>query len=374
MVMLCDGCMVCGCADPYGRRVLGDARAASVHDIWTGPTITTLREALNGGGSTFCGDCPLKVPLRKGEEPPTRLIGAEALPSRLYVECTAACNISCAQACCAPETGITRTRQAGMLDFDLFRRVVYEAGPTLGRIDFFNYGEAFLHKRAVEMCEYIKSRFPHIYLYTSTNGLAFNEAEARRLVHSGIDEVTFSIDGATADSYVKYCQRGRFDLAIANLRAMADEKRKTGRDLPFLNWRYILFTWNDSDAELDTVRALAADIGVDRLCWELTDHPEDAYSRRFSPGSPALESILREVWDDNNLGNAISGATRRARIDVGPRVPGLAALPLFVRAGRPPSRSGRGFAICRRGGFPPTPRSAAASFAWVRSSATRPAR
>ena len=46
-----------------------------------------------------------------------------------------------------------------MLDFDLFRRVVDEAGPSLGRIDFFNYGEAFLHKRAVEMCEYIKSNF-----------------------------------------------------------------------------------------------------------------------------------------------------------------------------------------------------------------------
>ena len=46
--------------------------------------------------------------------------------------------------------------------------------PALVRIDFFNYGEAFLHKRAVEMCEYIKSRFPHIYLFTSTNGLALS--------------------------------------------------------------------------------------------------------------------------------------------------------------------------------------------------------
>ncbi len=143
----------------------------------------------------------------------------------MYIECTAACNISCTDACCAPETGITKTRQAGMLDFDLFKRVVDEAGPSLGRIDFFNYGEAFLNKRAIEMCEYIKSHFPHIYLYTSTNGLAFTEAQARRLVHSGIDEVTFSLDGATQASYEKYRQRGKLDVALANLRAMADEKR-----------------------------------------------------------------------------------------------------------------------------------------------------
>src|SRR5207237_4536282 len=120
-----------------------------------------------------------------------------------------------------------------------FRRGVDEAGPSLVRIDFFNYGEAFLHKRAVEMCEYIKAAFPGIYLYTSTNGLALTEAQARRLVHSGIDEVTFSLDGATPESYAKYRQRGSLDVALRNLRAMADEKRRAGRDLPFLNWRYI---------------------------------------------------------------------------------------------------------------------------------------
>ena len=294
--------------------------------------MTALRADLNAGGSKFCGDCALKLPLKKDQAPTVRPVDAGPYPGRMYIECTAACNISCTQACCAPETGITRTRQAGMLDFELFKRVIDEVGPSLGRIDFFNYGEAFLHKRAVEMCEYIKTTFPHIYLYTSTNGLALTDAQARRLVHSGIDEVTFSIDGATADSYVKYRQRGRFDVAIATLRAMADEKRSAGRDLPFLNWRYILFNWNDSDAEMARARELAADIGVDRLCWELTDHPEDAYSRRFGPGSPALDAIRHEIWDDNNLGNAIPGATPRARIDVRTLVPGI---PIVARAGRP---------------------------------------
>src|SRR2546425_10397681 len=335
--MLCDGRIVCGCADPYGHRVLGDVRSASVRDVWSGSTISALREDLNAGGSKFCGDCPLKLPLKKDDLLAVRSLDTGPLPSRMYIECTAACNISCNQACCAPETGITRTRQAGMLDFDLFRRVIDEVGASLVRVDFFNYGEAFLHKRAVEMCEYIKAAFPHIYLYTSTNGLALTEPQARRLVHSGIDEVTFSIDGATAESYVKYRQRGRFDLAIATLRAMADEKRRSGRDVPFLNWRYILFKWNDSDAEMARARELAQQIGVDRLCWEITDHPEDAYSRRFVPGSAELDSIRHEIWDDNNLGNAIPGAMPRARIDVRtpwpwPAVP---AMPLRARAGRP---------------------------------------
>jgi hypothetical protein len=334
MVLLSDGRLVCGCADPYGRRVLGDARTTTVSGVWTGETASRLRRDLNAGGSKFCGDCALKLPLPKDQEPPQRDLAVPALPSRLYIETTAACNISCEQACCAPETGITRTRQAGMLDFEVFKRVVDEAGPSLVRIDFFNYGEAFLHKRAVQMCEYIKQRFPHIYLYTSTNGLAFNEEQVRRLVRSGIDEVTFSIDGATPESYVKYRRRGDFDKAIRNLRFAADEKRAAGRDLPFINWRYILFTHNDSDEEMQLARTIAADIGVDRLCWELTDHPEELFSRRFLRGTEDLARIRHEIWDDNNLGNAIPGATPRAEIDVRGPLP-LPGLPIVARHGRP---------------------------------------
>jgi MoaA/NifB/PqqE/SkfB family radical SAM enzyme len=338
IVLLCDGRLVCGCADPYGRRVLGDARRESVTAVWTGSSAQSLRADINAGGSKFCGDCPLKLPLKKDEVPPQRDLTVSPLPNRLYIECTAACNISCDQACCAPETGITRTRQAGMLDFELFRRVVDEAGPSLVRIDFFNYGEAFLHKRAIEMCEYIKSRFPHIYLYTSTNGLAFSEDQVRRLIRSGIDEVTFSIDGATAESYVKYRRRGDFDKALRNLRHAVDEKRSIARDVPVINWRYILFTHNDSDEEMLRARTLAAEIGVDRLCWELTDHPENLYSRRFVPGSPDLAAIQYEIWDHNNLGNAIPGATPRAEIEVRGA---LAVLPLFARPGRPLSINAR---------------------------------
>jgi hypothetical protein len=330
-VMLCDGRVVCGCADPYAKRVLGDMRQATLNAIWQGPAASALRADLNQGGSQFCGDCPLKLPLKKDEPPPQRDLTIRSLPNRLYIECTAACNISCFQACCAPETGITRTRQAGMLAWNLFTKVVDEAGASLVRIDFFNYGEAFLHKRAVDMCEYIKTKFPHIYLYTSTNGLALSEEKARRLVHSGIDEVTFSIDGASQETYARYRQRGKFDLAMETLHTMAAEKAKSGRDVPHLNWRYILFKWNDHDEEMARARELARDVGADRLCWEITDHPEDSFSRRFVPGSPDLERIRREIWDDNNLGNAIPGAMPRAQIDVRTWLPG----PLVASPARP---------------------------------------
>ena len=124
------------------------------------------------------------------------------------------------------------------------------------------------------------------------------------------------MDGASPDTYVKYRQRGDFEKAVRNLRALTDEKRRSGRDVPFINWRYILFNHNDSDEEMDRARQLAADIGVDRLAWEITDHPEDMFSRRFAPGTAEYARLRHEVWDQSGLGNAIPGATPRARIDV----------------------------------------------------------
>ena len=85
----------------------------------------------NLGGSAFCGDCPLEQPLADAEAPPQRNVDAGRYPSRMFIEFTAAYNISCFEACCAPETGIARTREAGMLDVGLFSWVFEDVGPSL---------------------------------------------------------------------------------------------------------------------------------------------------------------------------------------------------------------------------------------------------
>ncbi len=223
-----------------------------------------------------------------------------------------------------------------MLDFELFQRVVDEAGPSLGRIDFFNYGEAFLHKRAVEMCEYIKTQFPHVYLYTSTNGLAFSEEQVRRLVRSGIDEVTFSIDGATPESYVKYRRRGDFDKAIRNLRLC----RRTRSARPGATCRSSTGATSCSATTTATRRCSGRGdwpptLGVDRLCWELTDHPENMFSRRFLPGSRRSRRASATRSGTTTTWATPSRAPRpRAEIDVRGPLP-LPGLPIIARHGRP---------------------------------------
>jgi hypothetical protein len=124
---------------------------------------------------------------------------------------------------------------------------------------------------------------------------------------------------------------------MRNLTALVDEKKKLGLDVPFVNWRYILFSHNDSDDEMALARRMAAGIGVDRLTWEITDHPENMFSRRFAPGTLDYARIEHEIWDQNNLGNAIPGATPLAQIDIASTswLDRIAGTPLKAKAGQP---------------------------------------
>jgi len=320
LVVLCDGKVVCGCADPRGERPLGQLQQQGILDIWHGPKVRRIREELNSGFSGFCLNCGLKKPLRDGEMVPQQPVDPEILP-RIFFEPTVVCNLDCFQAVCAPGAGLAATRARKLFPLADFRSLLAEIGAGLIRLDFFNYGEPFLHPQALDMIEHVKKDYPHIYLYTSTNGLLLDDEKSCRLAESGIDEVTFSVDGADQRTYARYRRGGDFSKLLRNMAALVSAKRRLGREVPFINWRYILFKWNDSAWQLRKARRLAKKIGVDRLTWEITDHPASAASKKYKIGTPAWERVYHEIWDSSQIGSALSGrkfiagiTVRRARL------------------------------------------------------------
>jgi MoaA/NifB/PqqE/SkfB family radical SAM enzyme len=313
VVLMSDGTVVCGCADPFKKRPAGNAALQSISEIWNGRVFRELRRGFHTNNPHLCTHCNLiQVVPESGPKPPEDL-ALSYLPRRLFVEPCISCNLSCLEACCNHENGIHFTRHNRLLDYDLYTRVIDEIGSTLFRVDFFNYGETFIHPKAVDMISYAKSRYPHIYFFCSTNGLLLNtEEKLQRLVRSGIDELTFSIDGAKQDSYQIYRRGGDFNKVFQIMKRLVEVKKEQESETPFINWRYILFRWNDSDEEMNLARQMAAEIDIDKLCWEITDHPENSASERFIEGKPEYERIRHEIW--SALGNAMPQKTLHATI------------------------------------------------------------
>jgi hypothetical protein len=316
LVVLCDGTVVCGCADPRGERPLGRLDESTLGEIWRSEKVRRIRGELNAGFSGFCGPCGLKRPLAADEPPPQRPVDLEVLP-RIFLEPTVVCNLDCFQAVCAPGAHLAASRRRKAFPLPEFEAVLAEVGPQLIRLDLFNYGEPFLHPQALDMIEHVKRTYPQVFLYVSTNGLPLDAAKAARLARSGVDEVTFSVDGPDQRSYERYRRGGDFARVLANMAALVAEKRRLGREVPFINWRYILFRWNDSWLQMERARRLAARIGVDRLTWEITDHPPEAASRKYRVGSGAWRRIYHEIWDSSQIGSALRRQRYIARIRPG---------------------------------------------------------
>lgn len=315
LVVLCDGKVVCGCADPFGERPLGHLSENSIAEIWNSEKVKQIRKELNEGHSCFCDLCGLKRFLRDDEPAPQGPEQVEILP-RLFFEPTVLCNLACFKAVCHKDSGILNTRTGKSFPLAEFKSLMDQVGKNLNRLDFFNYGDPFVHPQAPEMIAYVKEKYPHIYLYTSTNGLMLNDEKIKQIVHSGLDEITFSVDGVDQETYAQYRQGGDFNKALEIMAKFVAERNKLGREVPFINWRYILFKWNDSNSHLRRARKLATKIGVDRFTWEITDHPAEARSEKYQVGTKYWKKIFYEVWDTNQLGNGIKNKRFIARIKV----------------------------------------------------------
>jgi len=294
IAVLSDGTAVCACVDANKSNPLGDLKTQSFDEVWNGPAYRKLRGSIatNIDAVEICRGCPNRV---DGPAPPPGYVDGVPKPRVLFIESYAGCNLQCPG--CDREH-IEGSRTNLNLDFDTYTKLIDELSPTLAYMEFHLGGENYMHKRADEMVRYCKDRNPDVFILTSTNGHFFHTDERRQSVlDSGIDAMIFSVDGANQDSYARYRVNGRFDRVVESIRELARMKKEQGRDRPALIWRYILFEWNDSPAEMDEARRLAREVGVDHLAFHLNGVEIMQASKRYYVGSPHLAEIEDELWD-----------------------------------------------------------------------------
>ena len=83
----------------------------------------------------------------------------------------------------------------------------------------------------------------------------------------------------------------RFDFKkiLMILKDLVSIKRELGLIHPRLIWKYLLFSWNDSDEEIERAIALSREIGLDGIIFDTVGFPSP--SLRFTPGSDALKQL-----------------------------------------------------------------------------------
>lgn len=190
-------------------------------------------------------------------------------PYILFIDPTNVCNLRCPL--CPTGTG-DLGRQAGMLSYECFTRVIDQLAPYAYEVNLYNWGEPLLNRQIFPMIEYARGK--NLMPSMSSNLNTVHDTDIEQIAHSSLEYLTVSLDGTTPEVYAQYRRRGDFALVLANLKQLLDLKRRLRRKTPFIEWQFIVMKHNVH--QIDDARRLAKELGVDLLRFIPVGMPFDA--------------------------------------------------------------------------------------------------
>lgn len=141
------------------------------------------------------------------------------MPVFIGVELTNNCNLNCPE--CSSGSGQMQ-RERGFMDIGLFNKILNELGPYIFNINLYFQGEPMLHPSFFSFLE--KAR--NIHTIVSTNGHFLSVENAEKIVKSGLNQLTISLDGLDQESYSAYRVGGCVDTVIKGIENISDAKEK----------------------------------------------------------------------------------------------------------------------------------------------------
>jgi radical SAM protein with 4Fe4S-binding SPASM domain len=160
------------------------------------------------------------------------------LPIRLWIEPTNICNLKCVM--CLNKS----LKNRGYMDFEVYKKIVDEAKDFVFDVNLFHRGESMLHPRIYDMIKYANKN--GIYTRLFTNATRLDGKNAKNILDSGLDFISFSFDGYTKEEYEKIRVGSDFDKTIANITNFLKLK-ETKRNKPYVMFESIEFSNEDND-------------------------------------------------------------------------------------------------------------------------------
>ena len=161
--------------------------------------------------------------------------------SYITVDINGRCNLRCKF--CAEGQGLNE-QPVRQMPFSSFQQWIGPVLPELGRLEFFNWSEPFLHTELFEILNWAAEQNRNLELLLSTNGTIMDEEMAERLVSSPVKVLTMTMAGLTKEDYSKYHGVDALEKFIKSLRLIARAKRSLRSPNPRIRLRYLRFYFN----------------------------------------------------------------------------------------------------------------------------------
>jgi pyrroloquinoline quinone biosynthesis protein E len=146
------------------------------------------------------------------------------------------------------------------MDIDLFKKAIDQL-PKLKKVKIQGMGEPLLNKNLPEFIKYAQDQ--NIKTQTITNGTVLNPEIAHQLLEAKLSDLTFSIDGATKNTYESLRVNAKYDTVTKNIQHICDIKKKLG----FKTEISIVCLVSNREvlSEVPQLVELASQLGVDKV-------------------------------------------------------------------------------------------------------------
>ncbi len=172
-------------------------------------------------------------------------------PSRINIEPTNRCNLRCRM---CPRQDLTRP--VGEISMDLFDKLAQEISRQAPvEVRLHKDGEPLKNPRIFDLIDHIKTVAPSTLLNMDTNALLLDDEKAGKLLDSRLDILLFSINAATAETYLKVRGSKKFDLAVANIDRFLELRHRRG------------YVWPRVKVQLIVMEETKNEIGLFKEQW-----------------------------------------------------------------------------------------------------------
>ncbi len=313
----CDLTVSCTCQDYNGSGHIGDLNKNTFQEVYFGPVAQRFRTEMAKGKlpimtCTRCSDLgrvpksqvhilpqtDAAAPSTTGPLEPQMFAGpTPRLPYRgMLLENTVRCNIDCIG---CDRQSAARIRSVQQMDLDKLSRMadlVHELG--LEKLFYLNLGEPFLSPNIGKEMPILRKKHPNCRIVISTNSILLNN-DAKREAALYASNIFFSIAGVSDAMLKKYEHYGSFEKAYANMKALVEFRNARGLAKPILEWKYLLFNWNDRRPTIERAIEMARAAGVDAISFWPTSNPFFGLSYRYRLG--LLNYVGVKTWKGREL-------------------------------------------------------------------------
>lgn len=170
------------------------------------------------------------------------------LPSQVQIEVTNRCNLNCLM-CPRDALGVVKED----MPLALFKKIVDKI-EGVNLVTLTGWGEPFIHPDLFPMIDYCKGRGLKVKL--TTNGILVEEALQKRVIDSGLDSVTFSLEDTQGKNHDAHSGK----KAIENLKGLLNLRKGKAPEVVIQTTLH-----QGEENSLYELIGLGAEIGVDRI-------------------------------------------------------------------------------------------------------------